>query len=224
MRKPLASLLITTLIITALLIAASCGGSGTTTPAGTTTTTPATSSEIPIPSDYKTYTSEDLFSISYPPDWELPLMAFFEEKEAKELIAIIESGSPVAESIYVFYAGVSIDETIDPFVAIYVDKSPVVNQTLDSIVEEMFSSYKDRPSMDYIEFSRVKTTVGGREVVIIDFQMVPVSAETPSRYLVMFTLAGKTSWEIWCLTSPEIFSNYEEDLYAIVNSLRILIQ
>jgi hypothetical protein len=209
---PISGLFIITFIL------AACGGSTTSAP--TTTITTTTTSETPIPSDYTTYTSEGLFSISYPSDWELLLMLV--EPEAKELIAIIESGSPVAESPNVFYAGAPLGEGYgyDPFVEIWVDKSPVVNQSLDSVVEEMMLGFRKAP--DYIEFSQVKTAVDNREAVILDFQWLPDSAETPFRYLVMTTLVGKTSWQIMSFTSLEMFNNYEDDLYAVINSFRML--
>lgn len=210
------SLLIAILLIAILLLVA-CGGS---TNSQTTTTTPTTTttSEIPIPSDYKTYTSEGLFSISYPSDWllNLPLMRSFEE-EIKQLIANIELDLPMESGPIVFLAGIPTEEGYNPSVSIGIGSPPVVTWTLDGVAETMV----DNPDLEESVFSRVKTTVDGREAVIIDLQVEPVPGAT-HHYLWMVTLVGKTAWLISCQVSPEIFSDYEEDFYAIVNSFRML--
>jgi hypothetical protein len=73
---------------------------------------------------------------------------------------------------------------------------------------------------DYHEFSRVKTTIDGREAVIIDLQInTPISGAFHDLY--MITLVGKTAWLIGCRTSPEMFSDYEDDFHAVVRSFRI---
>jgi hypothetical protein len=193
-----------------------------------TTTAPTTTSETPIPSDYTTYTSEGLFSISYPPDWlpQLSMMRAFEE-ESKELITSIESDLPMENSLIVFSAGVLTEEGYHPHVGITVNGPPVVNWTLDSVVEAML----DNPDLEEsVVFSQVKTTIGGREAVIIDFQInIPIQTFGDTtfggeyHYITMITLVSKTAWKITCMAgSPEIFSDYEEDFYAILNSFRML--
>jgi hypothetical protein len=211
---------IATLLLAVLLVISCGGGSGTTTPVGTTpTTTPATTSETPIPSDYNTYTSEGLFSISYPSDWllNLPLMRSFEE-EIKQLIANIESNLPMESGPIVFLAGIPTEEGYNPSVSIGIGSPPVATWTLDSVAGTMV----DNPDLEESVFSQVKTTVDGREAVIIDFQVEPMP-DTTYHYLWMVTLVGKTAWLISCQVSPEMFSDYEEDFYAIVRSFRILI-
>jgi len=169
--------LILSVIVVGVLLLPACSTPTTTTTTSTptTTTTPTTTSEIPIPSDYKTYTSEGLFSISYPPDWEpsLPITEMFELLAKEELITIIESDLPIVESSpvlefpNVFFADVPTEEGDNPYVAIVVGDPPSTGR-LDNVVEEMISGAKGNPAAEYNEFSRVKTTVGGREAVIID--------------------------------------------------------
>jgi hypothetical protein len=146
----------------------------------------------------------------------------------EELITIIESdlpiedGSPISES-YIFYA-------FGPtgHVGIVALSPPAATWTLDSVVE-VWSYTIDDPALNYNELSRIKTTVDGREVVIIDYQFsIPIETigDTTvggnNHNLWMFTLAGKTAWAIMCGTSSEMFSDYEEALHAVINSFRIL--
>ncbi len=210
-----------TMAILALLLIVSCASSKT--------------SETPIPPDYTTYTSEGLFSISYPPDWEhsLPITEMFDRFTKEGLITSIESDLPVelGDGATIFYAVVPTEEAHNAFVIVVVDSPPAVTWTLDSVVETIMPDMKDNPNIeDYNEFSRVKTTVGGREVVIIDWQMsIPIQTFGDTtvggkyHYLMMVTLVGKTAWTITCVTrSPEMFSDYEDDFHAVVRSFRIL--
>jgi hypothetical protein len=220
MRKPSASVMIAALLIAVLLLAACGGGSGT--------TTPATTSETLIPPDYKTYTSEGLFSISYPPDWLLStfLMGLYEE-ETKDLITIIESGSTVEDAVVVFFA--SADVPIEEGNYNYPNVNIMIfsqedSWTLDSVVEDLNSAIKDNPDYDYNEFSRTRETIGGRDAIIIDHQMLEPINNQYHHNLWMVTQVGKTIWVIACTAPPEMFSDYEDDFYAIINSFRMLIQ
>ncbi len=216
----LSYILISGLLAIALVLTA-CGSGQET----TTTTIPATFSEILIPTDYKTYTNEGLFSISYPPDWLVNrLMIGVYEEEIDELITAINAGLPIEESLIVFYTGIPTEEGYNPIVLISVGPIKETTWTLDNVVEAMMANYKDNPALEYIEFSRTKTTVDGREAVIGEFQALQPYLETTQYNLWMITLIGKTEWRIGCVASPEMFSDYEDDFYAIINSFHMLIE
>lgn len=225
LRISLSRILLSGLFVIVLLLIACGGGTGITTTTPPTTTTPTTTSETPIHSDYKTYTSEGLFSISYPSDWlvNLPMTRYYEE-ELPQLITSIESDLPVEDSLLVFYAGVPTELGDNPGIVISVGPLQEVIGTLDSEVELMMEGIKDNPEADYSEFSQIKTTIDGREAVIVSYQWFHPYLETPQHNLWMITLIGKTEWLIGCTTSPEMFSDYEEDFYAIVNSFCMLIE
>ncbi len=186
--------------------------------------TPAT--ETQIPSDYTTDTSEGLFSISYPPDWEHFRAAteLFDRVTKEVLITAIESDLPVDlgnMGSTIFWVNAPSEEELTAYTIIYVDSPPVATWTLENVVEA---------GMPSSEFSRVETTVGGREVVIIDYKVItPINTYGDTtvggeyHYLKMVTLVGKTAWTISCVArSPEIFSDYEDDFNAIVRSFRML--
>jgi len=178
--------------------------------------------EPEIPAHYTTYTDEAaLFSISYPPDWEPDLSAIAAiEEEVKDLISSIESDLPVERTSVIFIAAGPTETGYPPVMNIIVESLPGVIWKHDTVVEETIRTTK-LLVQDYHEFSRVKTTVGGREATIIECE-----GTFPElggfHILTMITLVGKTCWNVTCTPPPGEFSDFEDDFHAIVRSLRIL--
>ena len=106
-------------------------------------------------------------------------------------------------------------------VNIGVESLPGVMWTHDKVVEAEIRGIKQLVQ-DYHAFSQVKTTVGGREVTILDWEgTYPQLGRLHS--LQMVVLVGKVVWVVTCTpVSPETFSDYEDDFHAVVRSLRIL--
>lgn len=177
--------------------------------------------EPEIPAHYTTYTDEAaLFSISYPPDWQpdLSIIAAV-EKETKEWLLGIEPELPIERVSVIFVAGVPTEMGYTPNVNIVVESLPEGMLTLDKLVEATIRGIKEA-FPEYREFSRVKTTVGGKEAVIVDLE-VDLPGKGRFRQLQMFVLVGKIVWGVGCLTTPEKFGDFEDDFHAIVRSLRI---
>ena len=178
--------------------------------------------EPPIPAHFTTYTDEaNLFSISYPPDWELALWAIEDlEQFTKELIESIESGLPLERVSAIFFAGVPTETGYSPNVNIAVESLPGVGWTLDKYVEAGIRELKVFVE-DYHEFSRVKTTIGEREATIVEYEgTLPQLGKF--HWLLMSILVGETAWTVTCATELGKFDESEDDFYAIVRSLRIL--
>ena len=184
---------------------------------------PARISEPPIPVHFTTYTDElGLFSISYPPEWELALSEIeFLELFTKKLLESIESGLPLERAGAIFFAGVPTETGYMPNVNIIVESLPGAGWTHDELVEAEIRSSKHFVK-DYHELSRVKTTIGGREATIVEYEGTFPKLDKKYHWLVMVTLVGKTAWVVTCTALPEKFSKWEEDFNAIVRSLRIL--
>ena len=184
--------------------------------------TPVPSPEPVIPAPFVTYTDElGLFSISYPPKWELAISLIENYEQAmKELITSIESDAPVENVSVIFIAGIPKGIGYLPSVNIIVESLPGNKGTLEEVVEEEVRAVKDMFE-GYREFSRVKARAGGKDVVILDNEMV-IPSLVKTRNLQMFALTGKVVWIVTCKASPEEFADYEEDFHAIVRSLRIL--
>jgi len=199
-------------IVFALLLVAGCAA-----PAPTPTPEPA------IPAHFVTYTEENIFSISYPPDWE-PALSLIEEmrKFVDEWLENIEAGTSLEGEVNtIFFAGLPTETGYSPNVNIGVSPLPAGLGTLDEVVEANIRGIKDILGEDYQEFSRVKTTIDGREAVIVDAE-VDLPDLGRFRNLTVGMLKDKVSWVVTCTAYPEEFSHCEDDFQAIVRSLRIL--
>jgi len=73
---------------------------------------------------------------------------------------------------------------------------------------------------DYREFSRVKTTVDGRETTIIDCEGTP-PGQGKFHFLQMYTLVDKTVLVVTCTALIDDFADWENDFNIIVRSLRV---
>ena len=185
-----------------------------------------TSAESEILAHFTTYTDEaGLFSISYPPDWELYLSEFEGfEQASKELIRAIMADAPLERSSPLFMAGVPTEMGWDPNVNVMVQSLLGSGWTVDKAVEGQLRALKDSVQ-EYQEFSRVKTIIDGRESVIVDCEVAfpgGVPGLGIARCLQMSMLVDKYCWTVSVSTGyPKEFEGLQEDFYAIVRSLRI---
>lgn len=215
MRK-LAIVLVIGLVIAVAIGAIGCDGKETPTP------TPIPTPEPTIPPNFTTYTDKDnIFSISYPKDWELRLQTLEDLEEAvKDWIYSIDSNVPLENSHALFLAvrpsatGIeaSFGITIEPLLAGFTN--------IDSVVDGQMRWLKN-VATNVHEFSRIKTTVDGREAVIVDAQAFPKGG-VEVRALDMVMIQGKVVWGINCQTSPKEFGNFDDTFRAIIWSFRIL--
>jgi len=175
--------------------------------------------EPAIPAHFTTYTNEwGLFSISYPPEWELDLESMEEtEQSCQEIISSITSDIPVGEAHFLFMAGLPGEGSN---VNIVVEPLPATISAHDEMVAVAIESLKLVVS-DYHEFSRVKTTIDNRTATIIDCQATAAGLGT-YHWVFMCCIVNKTMWSVTCTTLPDDYNEWEDDFDAIVRSLRIL--
>ncbi|MCJ7744039.1 MAG: hypothetical protein MUO99_05715 [Dehalococcoidales bacterium] len=154
--RPIMTCLLSILVLASLLVVSGCAEK-------------EAQPEPQIPPHYTTFTDEaGLFSISFPPDWEPALSQIPDLEEAvKDVITSIDSGAPVEKVRAIFLAGLPIETGYVPNVSIAVESLPGVIWTHDRAVEAEIRGIK-QIVQDYHEFSRLKTTVDGREATIID--------------------------------------------------------
>jgi len=209
MIKKLAVIVTTAMILS--LLAMSC-----TTP----TLTPVTTPEPEIPAHFSTYTSEGLFSISYPPDW-APATSVMEEalEIAKEWMQTVDPELAVEEVQVLFIGGIPTEGYV-PGVNIVIIPRSIGYWTLDEIVEGE-GQWARENLQRYHEYSQIRTTVDGREAVISDWE-----SDEPYigmyRYLQLFTVKDNFLWLVTCGGESEDFRGYEDTFYSIAKSLRIL--
>ena len=210
MIKKLAVIVITAMILS--LLAVSC-----TTPTLTPTTTP----EPEIPAHFSTYTSEGLFSISYPPDW-VPATSIIEEvfEAVVEQLHALAPGVALEEAQMVFIGGMPIGEAYYPSVNIMVGPRSIGYWTLDEIVEADIQ-FASEYIQGYHQYSQIRTTVDGREAVILDSEDYDPYLGM-WRFLQLFTVKDNFVWLVTCKSKLEDFRDYEDTFYSIVRSIRIL--
>ena len=183
---------------------------------------PTIEPELAIPADFVTYTDElALFSISYPPDWELNL----EQMEAVSWHSWqahrvkTATGLSIEEAVFLFVAGRPVGKGLDPNVNIGLFPNPDI-QSLDDLAEqcrEQATFYEE-----YQPFKEIRTTVGGREALIFDAEFVISQDLGRDRSLQLHVIQGETEWIVTCLTGPEQFPAEEETLHRVARSFRIL--
>lgn len=185
---------------------------------------PTTTAEPPIPDYYSTYTSEGLFSISYPSDW-VPAMSVLEEA-SEAAIELVESTDPsidlswISALEFLFMAGVPDEYGYYPSVNIVVVPRSVGYWTLDEILEAdslVCREYLQQYHENYL----VKTVIDSKEAAIVDSQNYePVWGTW--RYLQSYVIDGEFVWLVTCACELEDFTYYEDDFDNVVRSLRIL--
>ncbi len=190
--------------------------------------TPTQIPEPIIPVHFITYTDDSsFFSISYPPDWE-PFPSRLEEMIpiSKDLFKGYDSDVSLAGLFFVFYAELPAEpDATNPNMNIVVQSlSDMISRgwvTLDEIVEAKLLRTEEI-KQDYHEFSRFNTIIGGREAVVIDWGDSYPDLDKKARSVQMFMIADNLLWKVTCYADSEKFNDFEDDLHAIVRSLRIL--
>ena len=178
-------------------------------------------SEPPIPAHFSTYTSEDLFSISYPPDW-TPATSIIGElwEEIKEEMESTDPEFSLQDASMLFVGGKPSEEGYYPNVNIIVSPRSVGYWTLDEVVEGE-DAYSRMNVRGYKVFSELRTTVGGREAAITD-----LTSDEPGygkwRYILLLMVKDKFAWLVACGAEFDDFEVYEGTFNDVVRSFRIL--
>lgn len=208
-KKLILSLTIVTIV---LLVTMSCASP---------TLTPTTTPEPEIPAHFTAYTSESLFSISYPPDW-VPATSIMGEvlEVTKEVMKSTDPEVSLEDVSMLFLGGIPAEEGYYPSVNIMVMPRSVGYWELDEIVEAE-CQYSMEHTQGYREYSRVRTVVDGKQAVIIDSEDYDPDMGT-WRYIQLYMTKDKFLWVVSCGAESDDFSDYEDTFSDIVRSLRIL--
>jgi len=194
----------------------------TTTATGTSPSTATTTNtkETQAPSDFTTFTSESLFSISYPSDWEL-LNYMLEDIEAivQDVLFNIDSGLPLDQASYIFLAGLPADLGWEPSINIVVESLPFPVSSLDEAVDAEIIGLQSVVDT-YIEISRTNVSIGGRDATILYWEGI-IGLDSVSN-LQMIMLLDNIVWILTCTPPPSEYYAWEEDFDSIMNSFRYL--
>lgn len=178
-------------------------------------TTPGTSM---IPESYSTYTSEGFFSISYPSDW-TPVMSIVAEaeKQMKQYLKDIGMESQASEGQLVFL-GKNMAED-DDFAIVSVSVEPSSIWPLESMVE-IFHQWSIQNIDRYIEHSRVKTKIGGRNAIIQIYQGNDVDSYFTG-YTAAYVAGDKFLWTVACVCDGSRLDYNLDTFDKVVRSLRV---
>jgi len=182
-------------------------------------------SESAIPAHFTTYTDElGLFSISYPPKWELALSKIEGlTQDVEDYLKGIKSEGSLAGGKVVFFAGVPYETGHNPNVSVVVTPSVEGKWKLEDLVEAVVQRGYMEDAEEYNESSRSKIVVDGKEAIILDCEAKYPIFTAELHVLTMYLRGDKLMWVVTCsVLSPKDFSDFETDLHAIVRSLRIL--
>jgi hypothetical protein len=187
--------------------------------------TPTSVSEQPIPAYFTTYTDKaGLFSISYPPNWELGLseMKGITQSLNDYWKGIKPERTPVEESAVVFFAGVPYNTGYNPNVSVLFIHAGEGKWKLEDFVEVLVQKGLMKDTEEYQIFSRNKAIVDGKEAIILEFE---AKYPTMGKFhaLDMYMRDGRMLIKVGCgVMPPKDFTDFKTDLYTIVRSLRIL--
>jgi hypothetical protein len=183
--------------------------------------TPIRVPEPEIPQDFKTYTSQGLFSISYPSNY-VEANSMLEDllKIVQEKLKGTDPELNLEDARMLFFGGFPEGEGYYPTVSIVIVPRMIGYWKLDEIVE-IETRYSRENSQQYREFSQVKTVVDGRESIIIDSQDY-TNDDGYWRYMQLFTIKDKFVWFVTCSSESDDFDYFRNTFNDIVRSLRLL--
>ncbi len=181
-------------------------------------------SESSIPTSFTTYTDDtNIFSISYPENWE-PAFSIIEslKQEAENLLKSIDEKGSFKNNTVVFFGGVLLDSgNYNPNFGIIIEPLVDDNVKLEDLVEFSVREIK-KISEEYREFSRTKTIIDGRQAIILDYE-ARLSNWPFIHYLSMIMCIDKFLWTTTCGIIPPLnFYDFKNDFYAILKSFKIL--
>jgi len=173
-----------------------------------------------IPPNFTTYTSEGLFSISYPPDL-VPDIEFIDElsENAKETMKTTDPEVTLEGTRYVFLGHIPIEGGSYGYVLISVGPMPA-GRTLDEWVEEE-CQYERNNQPGFLVYSQAKTVFDGSAATILEYRTWGLDTGE-ERNVDLFTVKDGLLWEVGCSAKPEYFRDYEDTFYSILSSFRIL--
>ena len=184
-------------------------------------TTPKTTQAFQIPSSYTTYTDEtSAFSISYPNQWESASNLASIQSKAKDVLTAMKTGLPIEAASMLFFAGLKTAGGYYPSLNIVVEPLPAGVSNIDQAIQaEMLGLKKVDPN--YEEISRTKSSVNGRDAVIVEYKGHLTSGGPLVHNLLLTSLSGKTIWGVTCYAKDTDFSQWSSDFNNVVRSLKI---
>ncbi len=174
--------------------------------------------ETPIPGTYSTYTSEGFFALSYPSDWEVGTSAVRQlDVEIKSKSISSEMKAQLDKTRTVLFGSVGQTDADSAYLMVQVQPKPYL--PLLTLIDEA-SQRSNEYCRDYVEFARLRTTVGGREAVVLTYQGYD-SESFLLKYTTSFVIGDHVLWAVICMATPDAFEGFADDFDHIIRSLRV---
>jgi hypothetical protein len=177
---------------------------------------------------YSTYTDKtNLFSISYPNGWANyePLVETTDKLKGIDVLKALNAPDQIEADTLIFMAGKPHRDSPLPYLVILLFPNKE-GFSIEKIVDGYINDVKSI-SKDFIELSREKAIIAGKEAVIMKSEgTIPIIASSPDSsyrgYLDMFLNANNVTWNVKCLSDFEEYSKWDKDFQHTIRSLKIL--
>lgn len=177
---------------------------------------PISVADSPPPDHFTTYLDEaGFFSISYPDDWR-PI-ELSGSKDTRAIAQEIREGD-LEWATTVFTA--CLPPTNTPGMSINVNSAEASGNSLyyetQQAAEEM-----QRLLSEFNLVSLTEATIAGRDTVIMEC-VADYTGEGVAHYIHLLAAQDQALWTVSCSTEVSQFEDYQEDLYQIIYSFRLL--
>jgi hypothetical protein len=174
---------------------------------------------LTIPETFSKYENTGLFSISYPPDWSPNTSVISEaEKEMKSYLDDIGMGKQANEVRLVFFGGKNLDSQDFTFVTIACE--PQKLWPIETLVENTNKWLKENLDQ-YVEHSRIKTTIDGKKAVIQTYDLKDQRYGLVG-YKIGYVVGEKLFWTVSCACDAQYLNSNSDTFDQIIRSLRIV--
>lgn len=206
--------LLTVIFAFVALLSLLIGCSGSTT---TDTTATETSS---IPSDFRDYSdSTELFSVSYPSQWEPTDTMTTLQSQIKDTINTINGLFPVSYASVVFEAGLKTGSGYYPNFNISVEPSGPGVLNAEDAAEYLIDNLR-HSAPDIQVVSQKQITLSGKDAMLVEFKGT-FSSGPLMHDLMLVYLNGTNVWTATCTAKDADYSQYANIFDSIVRSFRI---
>jgi hypothetical protein len=171
-----------------------------------------------VPASFSTYTNEGFFSVRYPSDWS-PYMERVAAAEVsmKQFLADEGMGAQAESLQLAFLGGKTMENGNVVYVGVTIE--PGNSWPLETLVENTHQKAL-QDIKQYIEYSRVKTTIDGRKAIIQTYQGEDTDFILTA-YTTAYVSSDKFLWTVLCGCYVEDYDSFRVTFDQIVRSLTV---
>jgi hypothetical protein len=174
-----------------------------------------------VPNTYTTYADENnFFSVSYPEQWQPDPNTANAAAQATQDISNLKNGLSVANTNILFLAGLNTSGGYMPNFNVLVESAPAGIENVDQAADASVQGMKEVLS-NYQMVSETKTTIDGKDAVIIESTFSMSSTNTLFHDLALVQLSGNNIWVLTCSADDDIYSQWSDDFNNVIRSFKL---